>query len=100
MITRRKFRSNALCVLLQFLLALPSGGMAAQLPAEGLIFHAPFNGSLDTLAGAKTTPVSKAGEPLFVDEKMGKATRTGSKDSFLIYDGSNINAAEGTVSMW
>jgi hypothetical protein len=69
---------------------------------DGLLFRAPFDNSLDSNInnGILQPPLNKKGDYGFTTGKAGQALQTGSKDSYLLYDASKLNAAEGTLSLW
>ena len=87
-------------VLLLVTIAITAPLYAAEMPTEGLVFHAPFEESLEAALAANPAPKAKVGEYSFVPGKIGRAVRIGDKGSLLMYDGSTLNGAEGTVSLW
>ncbi|MBM3474572.1 MAG: LamG domain-containing protein [Armatimonadetes bacterium] len=71
---------------------------------EGLLFHAPFDGSLDaySLGGAgNPAQVTGAAQPTFAPGKFGQALLGGPEQALVHYQtAGNVMPPSGTISLW
>ncbi len=87
--------------LIALVLLTLAGAAFAQQPEPPLIFHAPFDGSLEATAAGSGTPALVEGPVEYRPGRIGQALLVGDGAATLHYEtAGNLGSSAGTISMW